>query len=67
LFTTPGDVQDFVLEELNGIPMIKGDSIYYPAEHKYKLDLRPELTKRLHKGMNTVYIPINENQRNFLK
>lgn len=67
LFTTPGDVQDFALEELNGIPEIKGDSIYYPAEHKYKLNLRPELTKRLHKGVSTVYIPINENQRNFLK
>lgn len=67
LFTTPGDVQDFALEELNGIPEIKGDSIYDAVNHKYKLDTRPEHIKKLHKGVNTVYIPLNAVQRGILK
>ena len=65
LFTTPADVQDFALEELHGIPSIKGDSIYSPVEHKYVLNKNKKIFNI--KGRNTIYIPINENQRNFLK
>lgn len=65
LFTTPGDVQDFALEELHGIPYIKGDSIYSPVEHKYILNKRKKKFNK--KGQNTVYIPLNENQRKILK
>ena len=66
LFTTPGDVQDFALTELKGIPAIKGDSIYNRIEHRYKLDLRPEFRKR-YKGESTIYIPLNDEQRETLK
>ena len=66
LFTTPGDVQDFALTELKGIPAIKGDSIYDRIEHRYKLDLRPELRKR-YKGESTIYIPLNDEQRETVK
>ena len=38
LFTTLGDVQDFALKQLNGIPEIKGDSIYDRTSHKYILN-----------------------------
>lgn len=65
LFTTPGAVQDFALKELHGIPEIKGDSIYSTVEHKYILNTRKDIFNT--KGRNTVYIPLNENQRNFLK
>lgn len=65
LFTTPGDVQDFALEELHGIPSIKGDSIYSPVKHKYVLNKNKKIFNL--KRRNTVYIPLNETQRNFLK
>lgn len=65
LFTTPGDVQDFALEELHGIPRFKGDSIYSPVEHKYVLNKRKKKFNK--KGENTIYIPLDENQRKFLK
>lgn len=67
LFTTPGDVQDFAISELKGIPEIKGDSIYSPYEHKYKLDTRSKTRKQREKGENTIYIPLNNNQRDILK
>ena len=65
LFTTPGDVQDFALEELHGIPRFKGDSIYSPVEHKYVLNKRKKKFNK--KGENTIYIPLDENQRKILK
>ena len=65
LFTTPGDVQDFALKQLNGIPEIKGDSIYDLTSHKYILN--KQNNKRYYNRRKIVYIPINDNQKNFLK
>ena len=65
LFTTPGDVQDFALKQLNGIPEIKGDSIYDLTSHKYILN--KQNNKRQYNRRKIVYIPINDNQKNFLK
>lgn len=67
LFTTPGDVQDFAISELKGIPEIKGDSIYDPSEHRYKLDTRSETLKRRYRGESKVYIPLSEEQRDILE
>ena len=66
LFTTPGDVQDWALEELGGIPGIKGDSIFDPFEEKYIKDNRSKEEKKQYKGESTVYIPLSEDQRNRL-
>lgn len=66
LFTTPGDVQDFALKQLNGIPKIKGDSIYDLTRHKYILNKQKKQRKQ-YRGREVVYIPINDNQKNFLK
>ena len=65
LFTTPGDVQDFALEELRGIPSIKGDSIYSPVKHRYILNKNKKIFNK--NGVNTIYIPLNENQKRILK
>ena len=65
LFTTPGDVQDFALKQLNGIPEIKGDSIYDRTSHKYILN--KQNNKKQYSRRKVVYIPINDNQKNFLK
>ena len=65
LFTTPGDVQDFALEELRGIPSIKGDSIYSPVKHRYILNKNKKIFNK--NGVNTIYIPLNENQKRVLK
>ena len=67
LFTTPGDVQDFSLKELGGIPEIKGDSIFSDLEGKYILDRRPKNIKKGRSGVSTVYIPVNQDQKEFLK
>lgn len=41
LFTTPGDVRDFAIEELGAFPFIKGDSIFDMNHGKYKYVPRP--------------------------
>lgn len=63
LFTTPGDVQDWALEELGGIPKIKGDSIFNPIEGRYIIDNSSNNKKKKERGTSTVYIPANKKQR----
>lgn len=72
LFTTPGDVRDFAIESLKGIPEVKGDSIF--NKHKGKYELRTSINKYLDKQIketNSIYIPVNKHQYekaiNFLK
>ena len=43
----------------------KGDSIYSPVKHRYILNKRKNIFNL--KRRNTIYIPLNETQRNFLK
>lgn len=66
LFTTPGDVQDFALEKLHGVPEVKGDSIFIPNEGKYVLNTKELKSKRLRKGLSTVFIPVTQKQKETL-
>ena len=66
LFTTPGDVQDFALEKLHGVPEVKGDSIFMPNEGRYVLNTKGLKSKRLHKGLSTVFIPVTQKQKETL-
>lgn len=63
LFTTPGDVQDFALDELKGIPEIKDNLIFNPNTGKYEEVPEAMLRyKKRQKGKSTVYIPITKEQ-----
>lgn len=66
LFTTPGDVQDFALEKLHGVPEVKGDSIFIPNEGKYVLNTKKLKSKKLRKGLSTVFIPVTQKQKETL-
>lgn len=66
LFTTPGDVQDFALTELGGKKYIVGDSIYIPGENKYEQRSKEDINKAKIRGLSTVYIPMNKDQKNKL-
>lgn len=66
LFTTPGDVRDFALDELGGKESRIGNTIYIPMEDKYESRSKKYLDKTEAKGMSTVYIPVNKEQKNKL-
>ena len=66
LFTTPGDVQDFALDELNAIPGKKGDQYFNPKTGTYQTRRISDVEKKANRGKSTVYIPINKEQRDKL-
>lgn len=66
LFTTPGDVQDFALDELNAIPGKKGDQYFNPKTGIYQTRRISDAEKKANRGKSTVYIPINKEQRDKL-
>jgi hypothetical protein len=49
LFTTPGDVRDFAIEELGAFPFIKGDSIFDINNGKYRYAPRSKVRKHIKK------------------
>lgn len=63
LFTTPGDVRDFALEELNGIPEFKEDSVFSPIHGKYMFD---DGSVYREKGRETIFIPVTKDQKDFI-
>lgn len=63
LFTTPGDVQDFALDELNAIPGKKDNYYFNPKTGKYQTRKISDAEKKANRGRSTVYIPINKEQR----
>lgn len=66
LFTTPGDVQDFALDELNAIHGKKGDQYFNPKTGTYQTRRISDAEKKANRGKSTVYIPINKEQRDKL-
>lgn len=66
-FTTPGDVQDFALNQLGGIKKYKGDTYFDSSTETYvpipSVNMK---NKSMHKGKSVVYIPTNAEQRSLL-
>jgi hypothetical protein len=65
LFTTPGDVQDFVLDELEGKKDIDGNRLFdlKNGDYAQRGEHLVNTYKKNHKGSSTVYIPINDKER----
>lgn len=66
LFTTPGDVQDFALDELGGIKYRIDNMLYSNQDGAYKSYDKEFLDKIEKKGRSTVYIPVTKEQKNKL-